>query len=406
MTRRRINRLPGMVDVMGRDHEVLSEAVGTLKSFLSEAGYSPIDTPLLEETELFVRKSGGELTSRLYTFTEPGGRRVSLRPEFTSSVIRYFIDEVGPDKTPFRCHYSGPVFRYEPGDASNLRQFTQVGAELVGAAGTDADAEMLAVAWNGLRRVGLEGQRLRIGHLGLIHDLLDRYTLSEPAKMFLIGRLQELKDGSLDAAGLRQRAEGTGLLSGSNGSPPGAAESEGIDEAAVGFIKEALSASMPSSLGGRSAEEIIARMLRKARRPDDGAIFEEAAEAVSRLVRLEGAPDHVIEAANRVVEGVPTCRDHFKPLESLVEALTRKGIGESDLVLDMGMVRGIAYYTGAIFEIMAGDGRSLGGGGRYDGLVRALGGDEDVPALGFAYSMDQVVGSLTDRTESQARVSL
>ena len=404
MTRRRINRLPGMADVMGRDHEVLSKAVGTLKSFLGEAGYSPIDTPLLEETELFVRKSGGELTSRLYTFTEPGGRRVSLRPEFTSSVIRYFIDVVGPDATPFRCHYSGPVFRYEPGDASKLRQFTQVGAELVGAPGAEADAEMLAVAWNGLRQIGLDGHRLRIGHLGAIHDLLDRYTLSEPAKLFAIGHLQELKDGSLDAVGLRQRAEGIGLLSESNRSPLHAAESEGIDEAAVGFIKEALSASMPSSFGGRTAEEIITRMLRKARRPDDGAIFEEAAEAVSRLVRLEGAPEYVIEAANRVAEGVPTCRDHFRGLESLVEALTRKGIGESDLVLDMGMVRGIAYYTGAIFEITAADGRSLGGGGRYDGLVRALGGD-DVPALGFAYSMDQVVGSLSERTQSRARGS-
>ena len=404
MTRRRINRLPGMVDVMGRDHDVHSEAVASLKSFLSEAGYGPIDTPLLEDTELFVRKSGGELTSRLYTFTEPGGRRVSLRPEFTSSVIRYFINEVGPDATPFRCHYSGPVFRYEPGDASNLRQFTQVGAELVGTAGTEADAEMLAVAWNGLRQIGLEGHRLRIGHLGSIHDLLDRYALSELAKLFAIGRLQELKDGSLDAAGLRQRAEGVGLLSGSNGATLRAAESEGIDEAAVGFIKEALSASMPSSLGSRTAEEIITRMLRKARRPDDGAIFEEAVEAVSRLVQLEGAPDHVIEAANRVVEGVAG-HDHFKPLESLVEALNRKGIGESDLVLDMGMVRGIAYYTGAIFEITAGDGRSLGGGGRYDGLVRALGGDEDVPALGFAYSMDRVVEWLTDRTEFRARVS-
>ena len=393
-----------MADVIGRDHEVLSGAVKTLKSFLGEAGYSPIDTPLLEETELFVRKSGGELTSRLYTFTEPGGRRVSLRPEFTSSVIRYFIHEVGPDATPFRCHYSGPVFRYEPGDVSSLRQFAQVGAELVGAAGAEADAEVLALAWNGLRQIGLGGHRLRIGHLGSIHDLLDRYTLSEPAKLFAIGHLQELKEGTLDAAGLRQRAEGVGLLLGGNGSPLRATESEGFDEAAVGFIKEALSASMPSSLGGRTAEEIVTRMLRKARRPDDAAIFEEAAEAVSRLVRLEGAPDHVIGAAKRVVEGVAG-HGHFRALESLVEALARKGIAEADLVLDMGMVRGIAYYTGAIFEITAGDGRSLGGGGRYDGLVRALGGDGDVPALGFAYSMDRVVASLSARKHSRARVS-
>ena len=91
LARRRINRLPGVRDVTGSDYHRLTRATDTLRVHLSDAGYQVIDTPLLEETELFIRKSGGALTGRLYTFTDPGGNKVSLRPEFTSSVIRYFI---------------------------------------------------------------------------------------------------------------------------------------------------------------------------------------------------------------------------------------------------------------------------------------------------------------------------
>ena len=75
---------------------------------LSEAGYEPIDTPLLEGAELFVRKSGGELASRLYTFSDPGGNQVGLRPEFTPSVIRCFISERGAPDSPREMAVRGP----------------------------------------------------------------------------------------------------------------------------------------------------------------------------------------------------------------------------------------------------------------------------------------------------------
>ena len=63
-----------------------------LRGRLSSYGYQIIDTPMLERTELFLRKSGGELATRMYTFTDPGGNRVSLRPEFTPSIIRYYLE--------------------------------------------------------------------------------------------------------------------------------------------------------------------------------------------------------------------------------------------------------------------------------------------------------------------------
>ena len=75
-----VGRLSGMVDTdparWGRLHRV----VGTIREYFLSCGYLPVDTPILEETELFLRKSGGELASKMYTFTDPGGHRVSLRP--------------------------------------------------------------------------------------------------------------------------------------------------------------------------------------------------------------------------------------------------------------------------------------------------------------------------------------
>ena len=74
----------------------------SLREHLFSNGYRAIDTPLLEPTELFLRKSGGELATRMYTFTDPGGNKVSLRPEFTSSAIRYYLERADTEALPLR----------------------------------------------------------------------------------------------------------------------------------------------------------------------------------------------------------------------------------------------------------------------------------------------------------------
>ena len=104
-----------------------------LQTFLNRRGYEVIDVPTLEATELFLRKSGGELAAKMYTFNDPAGRKVSLRPEFTSSVVRAFIAKKFSSILPLRLQYSGPVFRYEGSEISEPSrtvEFDQLGAEL------------------------------------------------------------------------------------------------------------------------------------------------------------------------------------------------------------------------------------------------------------------------------------
>ena len=261
LTPRKIVRLPGMRDATTPLYEGLASATETLSTYLTENGYQPIDTPVLEETELFVRKSGGELTSRLYTFTDPGGHRVSLRPEFTSSVIRHFVQETPNALTPVRWQYAGPVFRYEEGDNGAYRQFTQVGAELVGASGIGADSEILGVASGGLHRIGLSGFQVRVGHLGVIRDLLSTYGLSEAAKLFMISNVHAFKSRSIDVPALQERAEQVGLLR----TGPSLGEETGLDwsvEATQRFLHNMLRESIPASSGqtdhGANRREIAA----------------------------------------------------------------------------------------------------------------------------------------------------
>ena len=394
LARRRINRLPGVRDVTGSDYHRFARATDTLRVHLSDAGYQVIDTPLLEETELFIRKSGGALTGRLYTFTDPGGNKVSLRPEFTSSVIRYFIQERDSLKTPVRLQYAGPVFRYEQGVNGSYRQFTQVGAEMVGKVGVEADSEIIRLAWEGLEQVGLREHQLRIGHLGILHDLLSTFRLSEPAKLFIISNVHDMKNGHTDVSALKERAQGMGLLTG--GVDPGL-EPDLINmenEAAQEFIQTVLRDSMPAPIGQRTTEQIVARLLRKVSGADDPGVFEHALGLTEQLAHLGGSPDAVLTQARCIGMGRGLNADAFGDLEGLLDTLAARGVPGSQIVLDFGLAREISYYTGVIFELTYPSNTHealLGGGGRYDGLVKALGSDDDVPALGFAYSIEQVV---------------
>ena len=116
---------------------------------------------------------------------------------------------------------------------------------------------------------------------------------------------------------------------------------------------------------------------------------------VGSLARLRGSPEEVLAAANRAIQTNGSGSHPLRDLENLVQRLLERGIDRSSLKLDLGLARGIAYYTGVVFEL--GPQNALGefgGGGRYDGLVRALGGEQPTPAIGFSYDLDRVANAV------------
>ena len=401
-----VNRLAGMRDVTGDAYAQSSQAAEEFREFMSSKGYSSIDTPLLEETELFVRKSGGELTSRLYTFVDPGGRRVSMRPEFTSSVIRSFVQAGDELSLPVRWQYGGPVFRYERTAGDGHRQYTQLGAELIGTIGVEADVEVLALAWESLQNMGLRDLTMRIGNLGVFQDLLTSCGLSERAKLFAISNIQGLKSGESDPAGLVEQARELGLLrNGGDDATNGVFDDQGAP--AAEYIEGVLAQATSSPTGRRTTEQIVERLLRKAREADSSDALEGALELVDGLARVEGGYDAALWTAREVVakRGLQTAT--LDTLSEVGSGLMSRGVDNTGMRLDLGLARGFGYYTGIIFEI--GHSRPsgpavLGRGGRYDGLVKALGGDS-VPALGFALNLEAVTDSLRNEEKRASAAS-
>ncbi|MDP7104741.1 MAG: HisS family protein [SAR202 cluster bacterium] len=389
-----------MRDLSGVDLDRVNSLRASLGGVMSAAGYVPIETPILEQVELFVRKSGGDISSSLYSFTDPGGVKISLRPEFTSSVIRHYVETSRSDAAPARFSYGGPVFRHDYGDGGAYRQFTQAGAEFVGDASPEADAEILSLALDCLKSAGLGDAVFTIGHLGLVHKVLESFGLSEPVKLFVIANMGELARDESEISDLLDRAQANGLVNDDNELQFNGVEN---DEQAQRMLLTLFGDSLAAPLGRRTPEQIVARLMRKARDATDPESFTNAVSVAVELSRLNGPPPEVLDAAARVLSGSSVRSDVLDGLKAMVDLLDRLGFPSDQTRLDLSFARGVAYYTGMVFEahVMNGDRKvAIGGGGRYDDLVQALGG-ADVPALGFAFTIEQILAANETLSDDQ-----
>jgi histidyl-tRNA synthetase len=137
-------------------------------------GFEEIETPIFESTDVFKRTLGDAsdiVTKEMYTFIDKGGDSLTLRPEGTASVARSVISQNLFRELPLKYFYQGPMFRHERPQKGRYRQFYQMGAELIGIASPVADAEVIGLAWNILRDLGLENNiTLEINSLGDIES--------------------------------------------------------------------------------------------------------------------------------------------------------------------------------------------------------------------------------------------
>ena len=178
----------GVPDYFPPDSRVFTAVRDTLLRAADRAGYSPIELPVFEDTTLFARGVGEStdvVSKEMYTFADRGGRSVTLRPEGTAGVMRAVIEH-GLDRGPLpvKLVYSGPFFRYERPQAGRYRQLQQVGIEAIGSDDPALDAEVIAVADEGFREVGLTGYRLDLTSLG---DATCRPAYRDRLTAFLAG---------------------------------------------------------------------------------------------------------------------------------------------------------------------------------------------------------------------------
>ena len=372
--------------------DILTELIGSY-------GYQLRETPILEATELFLRKSGGDLASRMYSFVDGGGNAVSLRPEFTSPLMRCYLEQAADQPRPARWQYAGPVFRCDAANPESSGQFTQVGAELLGSASVMADAELLTLAAQVPAQLGITDCRLELADLDVVQSVLDTTGLSDRARTFIMGNVPLLRRGRAALPEIAERAAQLHLGDRSPENQELSAALVGLDDDQArqviqGFLQ--WNGGDHRSFGQRDPEQVVDRFLRKLRGSDEPSRLERGLALAADLAALRGPPSKVLPAARQVVANAGANPVALNRLAELLAILSAVPEVAAMLTIDFSLARGLAYYNGIVFEVKRPDWPDpLGGGGRYDGLARALGSPQDVPALGFAYTLESLL-ALTD----------
>lgn len=316
----------GTKDILPAEMPVWHFMEDEARKIFTEYGAKEIRTPIFEATELFARGVGDTtdiVNKEMYTF-EKSERSLTLRPENTAGVVRAFIENgMHRLSAPVKLWYKGPMFRYERPQAGRQRQFHQVGVEVFGIKQATADAEVILMAVNYLKALGLNDLSVELNSLGCPEC---RETFKTKLKAVIKPYLSEL-----------------------------------CPDCQARYEKN------PLRLLDCKVEECK-------------AIY--AKPEIQEVIQSDFICDD--------------CANHFNELKGYLDALN------INYSINKLLVRGLDYYNRTVFEIKSnnlGSQNAVCGGGRYDSLVRNLGG-EDTPAIGFAMGMERLA-SLIGQKEAE-----
>ena len=299
----------------------------TARKIFTIYGAKEIRTPIFEATELFARGVGDTtdiVNKEMYTF-EKSERSLTLRPENTAGVVRAFIENgMHRLSAPVKLWYKGPMFRYERPQAGRQRQFHQVGVEVFGIKQPTADAEVILMAVNYLKALGLNDLSVELNSLGCPKC---REEFKTKLKSVIKPYLPEL------CPDCQARYEKNPLR---------------LLDCKV-----------------EECKEIYAK-------PE-----------IQQVIQS----DFICEE----------CAEHFNELKSYLDTLN------INYSINKLLVRGLDYYNRTVFEIKSnnlGSQNAVCGGGRYDSLVKNLGG-EDTPAVGFAMGMERLASLIGEKEDTR-----
>ena len=401
-TPNKVERVRGVSDVLWDTCHADQKIQTILQNSFESFGYRPIDVPIIEHTELYLRKSGEDLIARTYDFTHHN-RRLCLRPELTASIARAYIDNLQAEPLPVRLYYQGPAFRYEKPQRGRSRQFNQMGIELIGAAGVMADAESIALACKGLEQLGLTNYYLALGNNQVLGTFLERLHLENRLCNFLMASMETLrKEGKHQV--IQRLQEIYPDFEPYTEEDPTASNPEGTqklvrlfqqmgDREAKSAILELIESMNIRLDRTRDPDEIAHRLLAKIRRQDQSPMLNHALDFMQELSQLRGTPEEVFPAAEKLLASHHIESSALNHLRELITALDAYHIDKSRIYVDFGMSRGLQYYTSTVFEIHYDTGketRQLCGGGRYDELIATLGSRKSIPATGFSYGIERL----------------
>ena len=376
-------------------------AEALVASYTRGAGnpYVRIAPPVLQLAEPFLDLGGEDIRRRMFLTTDPDGRELCLRPDLTIPVSCDYLASPQTGKPAGFC-YLGPVFRHREGA---MPEFLQVGIESFGRQDkAAADAEMLALALEATKQYGVNAPEIRMGDFALFAAFIDALDLAPVWRRRLkkdFNRKASLAHDldQLTLAPANGSKEYQGVLAALNGSDP---------KAAHHLVTDLLSIAGIATVGGRSVAEIADRFLEQSAINAPTRLPRETRALIERFLSLQGDPDEAaIELRKLAADAKITLDKSLGSALDLFETrtgfLVARGIDVRAIKFSTGFGRHIDYYTGFVFELheptkdlaraQSPSRGALVAGGRYDDLLARLGAREQIPAVGFAAAIEDLI---------------
>jgi histidyl-tRNA synthetase len=334
-------------DLMIPREQLMETARRVFRSY----GYPPIDTPALEYAEILLGKmdAGAEMQRQIYRFKDHGQRDVALRFDLTVPFARFAAQHIGKLGTPFKRYHIGPVWRGENTQAGRYREFYQCDFDIIGTTSTAADIEIALVIHDLMVALGFARFEIRLNNRLLLNGLLEAWGLAERSAD-LLRVLDKLGKQGPDAV----KAE---ILS-------------------LGILKDII-----------TADKMI------------------------EVVRRQGTNDEILDFVAAQWDDNPKVLDGVAKLRELLNVSLQAGVPSERLRIDLGISRGLDYYTGMIYETFLSDLPKIGSvcsGGRYDDLA-GLYTKQKLPGVGASLGLDRLLAAMEElhllpRTGTPAQV--
>jgi len=390
-------RLPrGLADRGPAEIAATRQMVETIREVYERYGFEPVETPAFEYTDALGKflPDQDRPNEGVFSLQDDDEQWISLRYDLTAPLARYVAENFDNLPKPYRSYRHGWVFRNEKPGPGRFRQFMQFDADTVGSASPAADAEMCMMAADAMEALGIRrgSYVVKVNNRKVLDGVMDGTGVSEEQKLTVLRAID--KFDRLGASGV-EALLGEGRVDESGDRTEGAKLSASQIEILLGLLNVEPKSGIAADSRRLPREPFDAKWGKSPDRWFDkldlSAAVSDVSEFVADWLGIENAPKSLTDGINELRE---------------IARLCEAGGYEGDRIrIDPSVVRGLEYYTGPVYEVELlletndEKGRpvrfgSVGGGGRYDGLVSRFRG-EPVPATGFSIGVSRLQAALT-----------
>ena len=320
--------LPGFMELLPNDQIRFNEIKEKIKSSYEKFGFLPLDTPVIESSEVLLAKAGGETEKQIYRFNK-GDNDLALRFDLTVPLAKYVAEYYGELSFPFKRYQIGKVYRGEKAQAGRYRELYQCDIDIIGdgALSIIYDAEILSVIYDTFKTLGFEKFTICINNRKILNGLFEYLSLSEK---------------SVDILRIIDKIEKVG-------------------------------------------KECIIKELKEI------DIEENKINTIMNFLSITGTSDEKIENLKMLKIDTELFRQGIDELETVIKKIRMYKVPEKNFMIDLSIARGLDYYTGTVYETFMDDYRKLGSvcsGGRYENLAEHYT-DKKLPGVGISIGLSR-----------------